>query len=87
MVWVAAGIISLLAIVRPIRTQPQTLSAESEPVGSIILAGPTSDESSDSMKVLFGDGNVPYPNPFTGTQHENIFTGRLPSATATSAFK
>ena len=37
----------------------------------------------DGQNVIFGDSQLPFPNPFTGTQYDNVFTGRYgPSTTA-----
>jgi len=39
----------------------------------------------DGQNVLFGDGHAEWEsNPFCGTQHDNIFTGMLNTATSTS---
>ena len=40
-------------------------------------SGQLADHDQDGQNVLFGDGHADWQtNPFCGTQHDNIYTGR-----------
>ena len=51
---------------------------------SIMRQGNSANHQQDGQNVLFGDGHAEWEtNPFCGTQHDNIFTGRyVPGANA-----
>ena len=54
---------------------PMTVNTNSP--NSIMRQGNSANHDQDGQNVLFGDGHADWEtNPFCGTQHDNIFTGR-----------
>jgi len=52
---------------------------------SQMRSGNSPNHQQEGQNVLFGDGHADWEsNPFCGTQHDNIFTGLLGTATATT---
>ena len=48
---------------------------------SIMRLGNSTNHDQDGQNVLYGDGHAEWQtNPFCGTQHDNIFTGRYTAA-------
>jgi hypothetical protein len=76
--WFAVVGVSLFAALGP--TPAAREDATPVTPASLILAK-SSDHDRVGQNVIYGnDGPLPFPNPFMGTQHDNIFTGRFPVA-------
>ena len=53
---------------------------------SVMRQGNSTNHDQDGQNVLFGDGHADWQtNPFCGTQHDNIFTGRYGTSVAGSS--
>jgi prepilin-type N-terminal cleavage/methylation domain-containing protein len=66
-------------------SNPATVATNA--ANSIMRLANSQNHDQDGQNVLFGDGHADWEtNPFCGTQHDNIFTGRYPASAGATPF-